>query len=352
MIEHPERILDIRNLSVEYDTDTGLVKAVNNLNLTLDRGKALGFVGETGAGKTTTALAVLQLIQSPPGRIAGGEILFEGENVMDMTEAEKKRLRGGRIAMIFQDPMTSLNPIMTVEDQIMEMIGLHSDLTGEALRKRTGEMLALVGIRADRAKDYPHQLSGGMRQRVVIAIALACNPALLIADEPTTALDVTIQAQILDLIRELQQRIHTSMLLITHDLGIVAETCDDVAITYAGSVVEYASVRELFTMPLHPYTHGLFDAVPDLDCDITGRLPVIPGLPPDPTDLPAGCRFAPRCIRAQPLCRTEGCGMKEIRPGHFVSCHYPIPKESPVQPFDAAASDRTGRTGSKAGGDR
>lgn len=319
-----DRILEIRDLSVEFDTDTGLVKAVNKLNLSLDRGKALGFVGETGAGKTTTALAVLQLIQSPPGRIAGGEILFEGENVMSMTEAEKKHLRGGRIAMIFQDPMTSLNPIMTVEDQIMEMVELHSDLKGDKIRARAEEMLALVGIRPERAKDYPHQLSGGMRQRVVIAIALACSPKLLIADEPTTALDVTIQAQILDLIRDLQRKIQTSMLLITHDLGIVAETCDDVAITYAGTVVEYAPVRDLYGLPCHPYTHGLFDAVPSLDSDVGKKLAVIPGLPPDPTDLPQGCSFSPRCLRAQQICHEKACGMREIRPGHFVDCHFPI----------------------------
>ncbi|WP_233572604.1 ABC transporter ATP-binding protein [Fretibacterium sp. OH1220_COT-178] len=319
-----ERILDIRDLSVEYDTDTGLVKAVNGLNLALERGKTLGFVGETGAGKTTTALAVLQLIQSPPGRISGGRILFEGEDVMRMTESEKKHLRGGRISMIFQDPMTSLNPIMTIEDQIMEMIQLHTDLKGEDARRRAEEMLEMVGIRSERAKDYPHQLSGGMRQRVVIAIALACEPALLIADEPTTALDVTIQAQILDLIRELQNKIRTSMLLITHDLGVVAETCDDVAIAYAGTVVEYASVKDLFDHPLHPYTRGLFEAVPSLESDVGARLAVIPGLPPDPTALPEGCRFAPRCERAREVCRRPGCAMREVRPGHFVSCHFPL----------------------------
>ena len=322
--KNSETILDIQDLSVEYDTDTGLVKAVNNLNLRLDKGKTLGFVGETGAGKTTTALAVLQLIQSPPGRITNGSILFEGENIMSMTEGEKKRLRGGRIAIIFQDPMTSLNPIMTVEDQIMEIIELHSDFKGAEIRRRAEEMLKLVGIQPDRAKDYPHQLSGGMRQRVVIAIALACNPRLLIADEPTTALDVTIQAQILDLIRELQSKIKTSMLLITHDLGIVAETCDDVAITYAGSVVESAPVEELFSMPLHPYTHGLFDAIPDLDFDVSARLAVIPGLPPDPTNLPSGCRFSPRCSRVQAVCMQNESGMKEFRPGHFVNCHFPV----------------------------
>lgn len=325
-----ETILDIQNLSVQYETDTGLVQAVNGLNLKLDRGKTLGFVGETGAGKTTTALAVLQLIQSPPGKITSGSIFFEGENVMNMTESEKKRLRGGSIAMIFQDPMTSLNPIMTVEEQITEMIELHTDLKGQAIRKRAEEMLSMVGMMSDRANDYPHQLSGGMRQRVVIAIALACNPKLLIADEPTTALDVTIQAQILDLIRDLQRKIKTSMLLITHDLGIVAETCDDVAITYAGTVAEFTSTQELYSMPMHPYTHGLFDSIPDLNSDVTKRLAVIPGLPPDPTKLPKGCLFSPRCVRAREICKQHACGMKEIKPGHFVDCHFPIMEKRPT----------------------
>ena len=318
-----ELLLDVRDLSVQFDTDSGVVHAVNHLNLQLREGHALGFVGETGAGKTTTALAILQLIQSPPGKITGGEILFKGQDVRKMTDAERRHMRGSQIAMIFQDPMTSLNPIMTVEEQIMEMISLHTDLKGREVRDRAYEMLGLVGIRTERAKDYPHQFSGGMRQRVGIAIALACRPSLLIADEPTTALDVTIQAQVLELIKDLQQKVKTSMLLITHDLGIVAETCDSVAIMYAGRLVEYADLRQLYGNPLHPYTHGLFDAVPDLDTPLGQKLAVVPGLPPDPTNLPTGCSFSPRCSQAQPVCFERACGMVEVEKGHFVDCHFP-----------------------------
>nr|WP_315100895.1 ABC transporter ATP-binding protein [uncultured Fretibacterium sp.] len=319
-----EPLLDIRNLSVRFDTDSGEVHAVNNLNLSLGKGKALGFVGETGAGKTTTALAILQLIQSPPGKILSGEIFFEGQNVLEMSEAERRDIRGGKIAMIFQDPMTSLNPIMTVEDQIAEMISLHSRLKTDAALKRAHEMLNLVGIRPERGRDYPHQFSGGMRQRVGIAIALACTPALLIADEPTTALDVTIQAQVITLIKNLQKKVNTSLLLITHDLGIVAEICDDVAIMYAGRVVECSNIVQLYSRPMHPYTQGLFDAVPRLDSKPGGRLKVIQGLMPDPTDLPKGCSFSPRCPYAQNICYETACGFKEYEPGHFVDCYFPL----------------------------
>ena len=319
-----ELLLDIRDLSVRYHTDSGVVHAVNNLNLPLRRGKSLGFVGETGAGKTTTALAILQLIQSPPGKITGGQILFEGTDIMKMTEAEKRRIRGSRIAMIFQDPMTSLNPVMTVEDQIIEMVTLHTDLRGEKAKARSHEMLTLVGIRAERAKDFPHQFSGGMRQRVGIAIALACEPSLLIADEPTTALDVTIQAQVLELIKELQSKVKTSLLLITHDLGIVAEICNDVAIMYAGRIVEYSDTVGLYEHPMHPYTRGLFNAVPDLESPLGQKLAVIQGLPPDPIDLPSGCPFSPRCPEARPVCHEKSCGMREIEPGHFVDCYFPL----------------------------
>lgn len=317
-------LLDIRNLSVRFDTDSGTVHAVNNLNLTLERGKALGFVGETGAGKTTTALAILQLIQTPPGKILNGEIFFDGQDVLKMSEGEKRDIRGGKIAMIFQDPMTSLNPLMPVEDQIAEMISLHSDLGTDAAQKRAHEMLTLVGIRPERGRDYPHQFSGGMRQRVGIAIALACTPMLLIADEPTTALDVTIQAQVIDLIKNLQKMAKTSLLLITHDLGIVAEICDNVAIMYAGRVVEYSDIVQLYNRPMHPYTQGLFDAVPRLDSKPGGRLKVIQGLMPDPTDLPEGCSFSPRCPYAQDVCHKTSCGIREYEPGHFVDCYFPL----------------------------
>lgn len=317
-------ILDIKNLSVQFETDSGVVHAVNNLNLFLEKGKALGFVGETGAGKTTTALAVLHLIQTPPGRITSGEILYDGRDILKMTESERRDIRGDQIAMIFQDPMTSLNPIMTVEDQIMEMISLHSDLRGEEILKRAHEMLTLVGIRPERGKEFPHQFSGGMRQRVGIAIALACRPSLLIADEPTTALDVTIQAQVIDLIKTLQRIVKTSLLLITHDLGIVAEICDNVAIMYAGHLVEYSDIRQLYGKPMHPYTQGLFNAVPRLDSEPGGRLSVIQGLMPDPTDLPKGCSFSPRCPYAKDICHEKACGMVEYEPNHFVDCYFPL----------------------------
>ncbi|NLL37142.1 MAG: ABC transporter ATP-binding protein [Fretibacterium sp.] len=317
-------LLDIRDLSIRFNTDSGVVHAVNHLNLSLQKGKALGFVGETGAGKTTTALAILHLIQSPPGEITSGEILFEGQDILRMTEAERRDIRGNKIAMIFQDPMTSLNPIMTVEDQIMEVVSLHTDAKGEELRNRAHEMLQMVGIRPERGKEFPDQFSGGMRQRVGIAIALACRPTLLIADEPTTALDVTIQAQVIDLIKHLQKMVETSLLLITHDLGIVAEICDEVAIMYAGRVVEYSDLRQLYTKPMHPYTQGLFNAVPRLDSEPGGRLAVIQGLTPDPTDLPEGCSFSPRCPYVQDICRQEALGLKEYEPGHFVDCHFPL----------------------------
>ena len=319
-----EYLLDIRDLRVQFKTDSGIVHAVNGLDLRIEKGKSLGFVGETGAGKTTTALAMLQLIQSPPGEICGGEIYFDGRNVMKMTESEKRRMRGEKVAMIFQDPMTSLNPIMTVNDQIEEMVSLHSKARGAEIKERVHEMLKLVGIRPERGKDYPHQFSGGMRQRVGIAIALACQPSLLIADEPTTALDVTIQAQVIDLIKNLQSVVNTSLLLITHDLGIVAEICDDVAIMYAGRVVEYAPLRPIYQKPMHPYTQGLFNAIPKLDSEPGGRLAVISGLMPDPTDLPRGCSFSPRCPRAQDICHQTSCGMVEYEPGHFVDCYFPL----------------------------
>lgn len=319
MMNDNELLLDIRDLSVQFDTDSGVVHAVNHLNLQLREGHALGFVGETGAGKTTTALAILQLIQSPPGKITGGEILFKGQDVRKMTDAERRHMRGSQIAMIFQDPMTSLNPVMTVDKQIAEMIRLHRRVSEAEALSQAGDMLELVGIRRERMHDYPHQFSGGMKQRVVIAIALACDPTLLIADEPTTALDVTIQAQVLELMKQLKQKFAASMILITHDLGIVADICDKVAIMYAGRVVEYADKRALYATPLHPYTIGLFNSVPDIDEDID-ELPVIPGLMPDPMALPTGCTFHPRCSMAEESCSTVQPQMQELGPGHFVAC--------------------------------
>lgn len=312
-------LLEIDDLTIHYETDNGTVHAVENLKLELARGEALGFVGETGAGKTTTALGVLRLLPKGVGIIKNGKILFEGENLLDKSEEEMRKIRGAKIAMIFQDPMTSLNPVMTVDKQIAEMIRLHRDVSDSEAEKLAGDMLELVGIRRERMHDYPHQFSGGMKQRVVIAIALACDPQLLIADEPTTALDVTIQAQVLELMKTLKETFDASMVLITHDLGIVAEICDKVAIMYAGRVVEYADKRELFTNPTHPYTIGLFNSVPDLDDDIE-RLNVIPGLMPDPMDLPTGCTFHPRCSYAIPECAVKKPDMIETARGHFAAC--------------------------------
>ena len=312
-------MLDIRDLTIRYETDSGVVHAVEGLNLRLGRGESLGFVGETGAGKTTTALGIMRLIPNPPGKVMSGEIFFEGEDLLLKSEAEMRHIRGAKIAMIFQDPMTSLNPVMTVDKQIAEMIKLHRNVSEAESLKLAGDMLELVGIRRERMHDYPHQFSGGMKQRVVIAIALACDPALLIADEPTTALDVTIQAQVLELMKKLKEQFSASMILITHDLGIVADICDKVAIMYAGRVVEYADKRALYSNPLHPYTIGLFKSVPDIDEDID-ELPVIPGLMPDPMDLPRGCTFHPRCSMAEESCASAEPQMQELEPGHFVAC--------------------------------
>lgn len=312
-------LLQIEDLVIRYHTDNGLVHAVEGLNLTLHAGTTLGFVGETGAGKTTTALGIMRLIPAPPGKVERGRILFEGQNLFEKTEAQMRLIRGGRIAMIFQDPMTSLNPVIPVDMQIAEMIRLHRELNKAEALKAAHDMLELVGIRRERAGDYPHQFSGGMKQRVIIAIALSCDPALVIADEPTTALDVTIQAQILELMKELRRKFNTAMIMITHDLGIVADVCDHVAIMYAGKVVEYAATRALFETPLHPYTHGLFDSIPDIDED-REELRVIPGLMPDPTNLPPGCAFHPRCAHAVEACGRDIPAMIEVRPGHFAAC--------------------------------
>lgn len=313
-------LLEIKNLSVEFETDSGVVSAVNNLSLKIDTKETLGFVGETGAGKTTTALSIMKLVQSPPGKTTNGKIILSGEDLFEVKEKDMFHIRGDKVSMIFQDPMTSLNPIMTVGNQIKETIEIHQDLSKEELEEKTIEMLNLVGIRKERINDYPHQFSGGMKQRVVIAMALACNPELIIADEPTTALDVTIQAQVLELMKELKEKYNTSMILITHDLGVVAETCDKVAVVYAGSILENATVKDLYTEPLHPYTLGLFNSIPSLDEDVD-RLEVIPGNPPDPSNLPNGCRFHPRCTKKMKICETEFPESIEYSPGHFVCCH-------------------------------
>ncbi|MCI8453750.1 MAG: ABC transporter ATP-binding protein [Lachnospiraceae bacterium] len=315
-----ESILSIRDLSVHFIKDKSVVKAVNHLSLELAAGETLGLVGETGAGKTTTALSVMKLVPDPPGKIVGGEIYLHGESVFSKSKPELRKMRGREVSMIFQDPMTSLNPVMTIGEQIAEVVRLHNQCSQAEAAIRAQEMLEMVGIKAERYGDYPHQFSGGMKQRVVIAIALACNPKLLIADEPTTALDVTIQAQVLEMMAELKERFHTSMLLITHDLGVVAQVCDKVAIMYAGEIVEYGDREDIYEHGSHPYTIGLFGSIPDLDTD-TERLKPILGLMPDPTDLPEGCSFAPRCPHCMERCKTEDPELFEPTPGHKVKCH-------------------------------
>ena len=316
-----DTILDIKDLKVIYKTDLETVNAVNGISLTIQKGKTLGLVGETGAGKTTTALSILRLLPSNTGQILAGHIKFDEEDILKLTEREMQNVRGDKIAMIFQDPMTSLNPVMTVGDQIGEAIILHNpELSKEAVEKIVEEKLSMVGILPSRKVDYPHQFSGGMKQRVVIAMAIACEPELLIADEPTTALDVTIQAQVLTMIKELRDRLGTSMLMITHDLGIVAKICDDVAVMYAGEIVEAGTVFDIFTAERHhPYTEGLFGSIPNLSSRAK-RLNPIPGLMPDPTNLPEGCVFSPRCKYSMEVCKTVH--PETIANGsHEIRCH-------------------------------
>lgn len=298
-------LLDVKDLVIHYETDDGLVQALNGVSLQIHTGKTLGLVGETGAGKTTLAKGIMQLVPNPPGKIKGGEVFYDGEDLLKKSVQEMRKVRGKQISMIFQDPMTSLNPVMTVRDQIMEVILQHNKLSKEEAVKKADEMLELVGIPAARGREYPHQFSGGMKQRVIIAIALACQPRLLIADEPTTALDVTIQAQVLDLIQNLKKRDNTSMLLITHDLGVVAQTCDYVAIMYAGEIVEYGTLREVYKDIRHPYTKGLMASIPNL-VEQVERLQAIDGLMPDPTNLAKGCKFADRCKYATAACMEKG----------------------------------------------
>ena len=323
-----QKIIEIKELSVHFKTMDGDVKAVNDVSLSVRRGQTLGLVGETGAGKTTTALSILRLIQSPPGEISAGEILYDGDDILKMSTPELQRLRGGEIAMIFQDPMTALNPIFTVEVQIAETISIHQSVSKEEAIRLAREKLEMVGIPAERGTEYPHQFSGGMKQRVVIAMALACSPKFLIADEPTTALDVTIQAQVLEMINELKEKYDSAMLLITHDLGVVAETCDDVAIMYAGEIVEYGTAEHIFESTLrHPYTNGLFGSLPSLD-ESVHRLKPIQGLMPDPADLPEGCKFHPRCPHASAECSCRHPVLIEVEPGHFIRCLQTEKKEA------------------------
>ncbi len=313
-------LLEVKDLTIHFQTEEGDVKAVNGISFSVDPGKTLGLVGETGAGKTTTALGILRLVPEP-GKILGGSITYKGKNILELPDKEVQDLRGNEISMIFQDPMTALNPVMTVGDQIAEVILRHQKCTKVEAQQRMMAMLDKVGISGDRAGDYPHQFSGGMKQRIVIAIALACNPKLLLADEPTTALDVTIQAQVMRMVNELKKEFGTSMVLITHDLGIVAESCDTVAIMYAGEIVEYGSLEDIFDHTAHPYTQGLFGSIPRLDLD-TERLQPIQGLMPDPINLPTGCPFHPRCPHATEVCARTNPAHQEVTPGHLVKCHH------------------------------
>lgn len=318
-IEKKDSFLSVRDLEVIYTSRKKVVQAVNKVSFDMKKGETLALVGETGAGKTTIAKAILGILPNPPVKILGGEVWLDGEELLKMPENKMLDIRGKKIAMIFQDPMTALNPLMTVGEQIMEGLLLHNDYDKKQAEEKAKEMLEMVGIAKERSVEYPFEFSGGMKQRVVIAMALACNPLLLLADEPTTALDVTIQAQVLDLIKDLKKKYNTSMILITHDLGVVAETSDNVAVVYAGKIIEYGDKKSIFLNPSHPYTKGLFASLPSMNGK-EKRLKPIQGTLPDPTELPAGCAFAPRCPRATEKCRAGEIPMTEIEPGHLCSC--------------------------------
>ncbi|MFB3779257.1 MAG: ABC transporter ATP-binding protein [Bryobacteraceae bacterium] len=317
-----ETILRVEGLQTYFSTKSGLVKAVDGVSFSVAEGETLGIVGESGSGKSMTALSILRMVPPPSGQIVGGRILLRGENLLEKTERQMQKIRGSKISMILQDPMTSLDPLFTIADQLAEPIRTHQADQVMDVPVRVREMLGLVKIPSpeQRMNEYPHQMSGGMRQRIVGAIALACQPELLIADEPTTSLDVTIQAQLLALLKEIQQRMRVAMIMITHDLGIVAKICHRVAVMYAGRIVESADVRRLFKRPVHPYTVGLLACLPQLDKP-TGLLYTIGGQPPDPRSLPPGCSFAPRCSRAIPLCAKQYPPEREIGPGHHAACH-------------------------------
>ena len=317
-------LLEIKDLTVHYVTVDGTVHAVENLNLMLPEGKTLGLVGETGAGKTTTVKAIMQILPDPPAKILSGEVFFNGEDILKKNKKAMRKIRGKQISMIFQDPMTSLNPVITVGEQIMEVIRLHDKkLSKKDAYTKACEMLELVGIKADRAGDYPHQFSGGMRQRVIIAIALAANPKLIIADEPTTALDVTIQAQILKLMDKLVKEQDASLILITHDLAVVSQMADRIIVMYCGKIVESGSRDDVIRRPSHPYTEGLLNSIPRMG-EEQKRLESIPGMVPSMLDLPQGCYFAPRCKYCQDICRTVAPESHEVGPGHCAVCHFPL----------------------------
>ncbi len=322
-------LIDVRGLKTYFYTEDGVVRAVDGVDFTIEPEKTLGIVGESGCGKSVTALSIMGLVQSPPGKIAAGEIIYsqDGKKEVDLTKLnpkghEYRSIRGNEIAMIFQEPMTSLNPVYTIGNQIMEAIILHQHLNKHEAKQKAIEMLHAVGIPVpeQRVDEYPHQLSGGMRQRAMIAMALSCNPSLLIADEPTTALDVTIQAQVLDLMNDLRRDFKASIQFITHDLGVIADMADDVVVMYLGRIVESASVREVFHNAKHPYTQGLMNSIPSLKTTKKERLIPIKGVVPDPFDVPEGCGFEPRCPNAMEICKTKVPTLKEVTPGHLVSC--------------------------------
>jgi len=317
-----EILLQVKDLRTYFYTDAGVVKAVDGVNLEIKKGETLGVVGESGSGKSITAMSIMRLIPDPPGKIVHGEVIFNGKDLIKASESEMMKIRGNEIAMIFQDPMTSLNPVLTIGEQIMEAIVLHQKVGRTEAKKKAIEMLKKVGIpeSESRVNNYPHQFSGGMRQRVMIAMALSCNPKLLIADEPTTALDVTIQAQILDLMDNLKKELGTAIMLITHDLGVVAELCQKVLVMYAGNTVEYTDAKNLFASPKHPYTWGLLGSLPKLVQSEKQRLEPIEGQPPDLRHLPEGCNFAPRCKHKILVCEKQKPTLCEIEPGHLVSC--------------------------------
>lgn len=314
-----KKLLSVKDLVVQYKTEDYLVHAVNGISFDVEQGKTLGLVGETGAGKTTIAKSILRILPKKVGQVRNGEIIMEGRSLLELSEEEMRKIRGNKISMIFQDPMTALNPVNTIGYQIAEAIKLHNNVTKKQARKAAAQMLEMVGILKERYDDYPFQFSGGMRQRVVIAMALACKPDLLICDEPTTALDVTIQAQVLDMITNLKRELNTAVIMITHDLGIVAETCDTVAVIYTGKVVEYGTVEEVFDSPKHPYTVGLFNSLPQSNKG--GRLHPIEGLMPDPSNLPQGCTFHPRCPYATEKCRKTQPDVKSFSSTHYCVCH-------------------------------
>ncbi len=325
-MDNKDSILSIRNLSVVYESEDGDVQAVRDVSFDLKKGKTIGLVGETGAGKTTIALAIMGLLPMPPAKITSGEILYKGEDLLRLPEKKMRSHRGNEMSMIFQDPMTSLNPIETVGSQIEEVLLNHGNISRAEARAQAIEKLEMVGIPGERFDEYPHEFSGGMKQRIIIAIALACNPNLLIADEPTTALDVTIQAQILQLMNQLKKEKNTSNIMITHDLGVIAQMCDEVAVVYAGQIIEQGSLRQVFSAPAHPYTEGLFAALPDINDDSKKRLRSIKGLMPDPTRLPEGCAFAPRCPYCTEKCKQGPIALKDTGDNHLVRCIAPIEK--------------------------